>query len=205
MTQRLHVDKGYPVALAHGRARSVLCGARCRRVEASRLRGRGTGARRRPSGRRRGGAILLGPCVSAPSRVALSVKSHGVGSRCFRRRFHHAKVFNSSSKAGCGWSREGDMRGGAMDRSRPPKTRKASSVKLLKTAPSPSCDAASPTRDVSGLLVGQCCSVARQWTSRDARCATHGAASRDAVATSRDALRRTMDARRRAMAIVRHR
>ena len=92
-----------------------------------------------------------------------------------------------------------------MDRSRPPKTRKASSVKLLKTAPSPSCDAASPTRDVSGLLVGQCCSVARQWTSRDARCATHGAASRDAVATSRDALPRTMDARRRAMAIVRHR
>ena len=97
-----------------------------------------------------------------------------------------------------------DMRGGAMAWSRPPKTRKALSVKLLKTAASPSCDAASP-RDVSGLLVGQCCSVARQWTSRDARCATHGAASRDAVATSRDALRRTMDARRRAMAIVRHR
>ena len=166
------------------------------------------GARARGGDRRggAGGAILLGPCVSAPSRVALSVKSHGVGSRVgFRRRFHHAKVFNSSSKAGCGWSREGDMRGGAMDRSRPPKTRKALSVKLLKTAPSPSCDAASPTRDVSGLLVGQCCSVARQWASRDARCATHGAASRDAVATSRDALRRTMDARRRAMAIVRHR
>ena len=72
MTQRLHVDKGYPVALAHGRARSVLCGARCRRVEASRLRGRGTGARRRPSGRRRGGDTSRTVCFCTESSGAVS-------------------------------------------------------------------------------------------------------------------------------------